>query len=70
MKYRDAIFTTNPGEPYLDYPKNSIHEFLGDHPVTALFIPYVAVTLSSTFAQMNYLCSLISYRHQDISIKI
>ena len=25
--------STNPGEPYLDYPKNNIKEFLGNNPV-------------------------------------
>ncbi len=34
------------GEPYLDYPKHEIQEFLGDKTVTALFIPYAAVTFS------------------------
>jgi dipeptidase E len=38
--------STNPGEPYLDYPKNSIREFLGPRPVKVLFIPYAAVTFS------------------------
>jgi len=38
--------STNPGEPYLDYPKNKIREFLGQKPVKALFIPYAAVTFS------------------------
>lgn len=38
--------STNPGEPYLDYPKNNIRDFLGTHPVEALFIPYAAVTFS------------------------
>ena len=38
--------STNPGEPYLDYPKNNIRNFLGPHPVKALFIPYAAVTFS------------------------
>lgn len=38
--------STNPGEPYLDYPKNYIKEFLGSDPVKALFIPYAAVTFS------------------------
>jgi dipeptidase E len=38
--------STNPGEPYLDYPKNNIREFLGVNPVKALFIPYAAVTFS------------------------
>jgi dipeptidase E len=38
--------STNPGEPYLDYPKTTIKEFLGKTPVKALFIPYAAVTFS------------------------
>jgi dipeptidase E len=38
--------STNPGEAYLDYPKNNIKEFLGISPVKALFIPYAAVTFS------------------------
>lgn len=38
--------STNPGEPYLDYPKNNIRKFLGNKPVKALFIPYAAVTFS------------------------
>jgi len=38
--------STNPGEPYLDYPKNNIREFLGTQRVKALFIPYAAVTFS------------------------
>ncbi|MCX6334835.1 MAG: dipeptidase PepE [Bacteroidia bacterium] len=38
--------STNPGEPYLDYPKNNIREFLGTSPVKVLFIPYAAVTFS------------------------
>lgn len=38
--------STMPGEPYLDYPKNEIKKFLGEEPVTAVFIPYAAVTFS------------------------
>jgi dipeptidase E len=38
--------STNPGEPYLDYPKNIIRDFLGNSQVRALFIPYAAVTFS------------------------
>jgi dipeptidase E len=38
--------STNPGEQYLDYPKNNIRDFLGKAPVKALFIPYAAVTFS------------------------
>lgn len=38
--------STNPGEPYLDYPKDYIREFLGSQTLKALFIPYAAVTFS------------------------
>jgi dipeptidase E len=38
--------STNAGEEYLDYPKYNIKEFLGERSVTALFIPYAAVTFS------------------------
>jgi len=38
--------STMPGEAYLDYPKYEIKKFLGDKPLTALFIPYAAVTFS------------------------
>lgn len=38
--------STMPGEAYLDYPKNEIKNFLGEKPLTALFIPYAAVTFS------------------------
>lgn len=38
--------STMPGEAYLDYPKYEIKKFLGEKPVTAVFIPYAAVTFS------------------------
>jgi dipeptidase E len=38
--------STNPGEQYLDYPKQNIREFLGENHTKALFIPYAAVTFS------------------------
>ncbi len=38
--------STNPGEPYLGYPKKEIQQFLGEKKVHALFIPYAAVTFS------------------------
>jgi dipeptidase E len=38
--------STMAGEPYLDYCKNDIAEFLGKEKVTALFIPYAGVTMS------------------------
>jgi len=38
--------STMPGEAYLDYPKQDIKRFLGEKPLTALFIAYAAVTFS------------------------
>ena len=38
--------STNPGEAYLDYPKQNIKEFLGDKPINCVFVPYAAVTFS------------------------
>jgi dipeptidase E len=38
--------STMAGQPYLDYPKNEIKQFLGKKPITAIFIPYAAVTFS------------------------
>ncbi len=38
--------STMAGEPYLDYPKQDIRQFLGDEPVRALFFPFAAVTFS------------------------
>lgn len=38
--------STNTGEPYLFWPRKEIKTFFGEKPVTALFIPYAAVTFS------------------------
>ncbi len=38
--------STMAGEAFLEYPKHEIQKFLGEKPVTALFIPYAAITLS------------------------
>jgi len=38
--------STNPGEEYLSWPQKEIRMFLGRFPVSALFIPYAAVTFS------------------------
>ncbi|MEA4978643.1 MAG: dipeptidase PepE [Petrimonas sp.] len=38
--------STNPGEAYLDYPKEQIKNFLGHKAKNAVFIPYAAVTFS------------------------
>jgi dipeptidase E len=38
--------STNQGEAYLSWPQEEIKAFLGEKSVTALFIPYAAVTFS------------------------
>jgi dipeptidase E len=38
--------STNPGEEYLSWAQEEIKKFLGEASVTALFIPYAAVTFS------------------------
>ncbi len=38
--------STNPGESYLGYPKQTIKTFLGDKSLNIVFIPYAAVTFS------------------------
>lgn len=53
--------STMPGEPYLDYPKNEIKKFLGEKPVTALFIPYAAVTFS-----FDSYCEKVEERFSEI----
>jgi dipeptidase E len=57
--------STNPGEPYLDYPKTTIKEFLGKNPVKALFIPYAAVTFSFDEYEKK-----VSERFQEIGHEI
>jgi dipeptidase E len=53
--------STMPGEPYLDYPKYEIQKFLGEKPVTALFIPYAAVTFS-----FDEYCNKVEERFAEI----
>ena len=50
-----------PGEPYLDYPKDQIRKFLGEKPVTAIFIPYAAVTFS-----FDLYCDKVEERFSEI----
>ncbi len=68
--------STNPGEPYLDYPKHNIREFLGPEPVKVLFIPYAAVTfsydqyeekVSERFREIGH--SIISIHHAKDPVK-
>ena len=50
-----------PGEPYLDYPKNEIKKFLGEKSVTAVFIPFAAVTFS-----FDLYCEKVEERFAEI----
>lgn len=68
--------STNPGEPYLDYPKHNIREFLGPKPVKVLFIPYAAVTfsydlyeekVSERFREIGH--SIVSIHHSKDPVK-
>jgi dipeptidase E len=68
--------STMPGEAYLDYPKHEIKKFLGDKPLTALFIPYAAVTFSfdiyeqkvaERFAELEF--QLKSIHHSEDPVK-
>ena len=56
------------GEPYLDYPKHEIQKFLGDKMVTALFIPYAAVTFSFDLYESKVEERFAEIGHHIISI--
>jgi dipeptidase E len=60
--------STNPGEPYLNYPKNNIKEFLGDNPLKVLFIPYAAVTFSFDVYEEKVAERFREIGHEIISI--
>jgi len=60
--------STNPGEPYLDYPKNNIKAFLGEKPVKALFIPYAAVTFSFDLYEQKVSERFREIGHEIVSI--
>jgi dipeptidase E len=60
--------STNPGEPYLDYPKYQIKDFLGPVPVKALFIPYAAVTFSYDAYEQKVSEKFREIDHQIISL--
>jgi dipeptidase E len=57
--------STMPGEPYLDYPKQEIKNFLGDKSVSAVFIPYAAVTFS-----YDVYCEKVEERFSEIGHNI
>jgi dipeptidase E len=60
--------STNPGEPYLDYPKQKIKEFLGRKHTKALFIPYAAVTFSNDDYELKVRERFREIGHDIISI--
>jgi dipeptidase E len=60
--------STNPGEQYLDYPKQNIRAFLGDKHVKALFIPYAAVTFSYDDYELKVRDRFREVGHDIISI--
>ena len=60
--------STNPGEPYLDYPKNNIKEFMGRLPIKALFIPYAAITISFDTYEEKVAARFREIGHDIISI--
>ena len=60
--------STNPGEQYLDYPKQNIRAFLGDKHIKALFIPYAAVTFSYDDYELKVRDRFREVGHDIISI--
>lgn len=60
--------STNPGEQYLDYPKQNIREFLGDKHIKALFIPFAAVTFSYDDYELKVRDRFREVGHDIISI--
>ncbi|MBN2521285.1 MAG: dipeptidase PepE, partial [Bacteroidales bacterium] len=60
--------STNPGEPYLEYPKKQIELFLGKEIKKVLFIPYAAVTISydEYYEMVNRQFNDIGYEVQSI----
>lgn len=64
--------STNAGEPYLDYPKKQIQDFLGTEEKECLFIPYAGVMIGfddyevrvkERFAEIGH--SVTSIHHAD-----
>ena len=60
--------STNPGEGYLEYPKQHIKEFLGEKSVNAIFIPYAAVTFSFREYEEKVNARFAEIGHQVTSI--
>lgn len=67
--------STNAGEPYLDYPKTHIRDFLGKESVHCLFIPFAGVTISfddyearvkERFAEVGHTISSIHHSQDPV----
>ena len=68
MKLLSISNSTNPGEGYLEYPKQHIKEFLGEKAVNAIFIPYAAVTFSFKEYEEKVNARFAEIGHQVTSI--
>lgn len=60
--------STMAGEPYLEYPKQNIADFLGEKPVKALFIPYAGVTMTFDQYEEKVKSRLNEVGHDVVSI--
>jgi len=60
--------STNAGEAYLEYPKENIRRFLGKEKMTALFIPYAAVTFSYDDYESKVKNRFMEIGHDVVSI--
>ncbi|MCL2650732.1 MAG: dipeptidase PepE [Candidatus Azobacteroides sp.] len=60
--------STNPDEEYLSWPQKEIQTFLGSSPISALFIPYAAVTFSFDEYEAKVENCFSKWRHHVKSI--
>ncbi|KPK79927.1 MAG: peptidase [Bacteroides sp. SM23_62_1] len=60
--------STNAGEAYLDHPKKQIKNFLGEIPISALFVPYAGVSISFDDYELRVKERFNEISHDIISI--
>ncbi len=60
--------STMAGQPYLEYPKEDIKQFLGNKKVTALFLPFAAVAFSWDEYESRVKERFLEIGHDVISI--
>lgn len=70
MKKRMLLLSnsTMPGEPYLDWPKNHISDFLGSTTKTVIFFPYAGVTISHNDYTKNVATAMSEIGYRVVSI--